>query len=192
MFYLREKVDWITNQHKNTNHFYDGELPYSFHLKMVVNVFEDFKHLLPENLYIETDDRAPDRDVTQHVIRLACWGHDLIEDTRVSYNDVKNRLDDSGYSYIADIIYAVSNEKGKNRKERANEKYYEGIRSTPGAVFVKLCDRIANVQYSKMMKSRMFEVYGKEQFEFQRMLGRYTDNRGLEPMFVHLDKLLFN
>ena len=105
---------------------------------------------------------------------------------------MKNRLDNAGYSYIVDIIYAVTNEKGKNRNERANEKYYEGIRSTPGAVFVKLCDRIANVQYSKMMKSRMFEVYGKEQFEFQRMLGRYTDNRGLEPMFVHLDKLLFN
>jgi (p)ppGpp synthase/HD superfamily hydrolase len=188
-----ENTDWIINQHKNTNHFYDGELPYSFHLKMVVNVFDDFKHLLPENLYIETDDRAPDWDVTQHVIRLACWGHDLIEDTRVSYNDVKNQLDGySGYSYIADIIYAVTNEKGKNRKERANEKYYEGIRSTSGAVFVKLCDRIANVQYSKMMKSRMFEVYGKEQFEFQRMLGRYTDNQGLEPMFAHLDDLLFH
>jgi (p)ppGpp synthase/HD superfamily hydrolase len=157
-----------------------------------VNVFEDFKHLLPENLYIETNDRAPDRDVTQHVIQLACWGHDLIEDTRVSYNDVKNRLDDNGHSYIANIIYAVTNEKGKNRKERANEKYYEGIRLTPGAVFVKLCDRIANVQYSKMMKSRMFEVYGNEQFEFQRMLGRYTDNQRLEPMFAHLDDLLFN
>jgi (p)ppGpp synthase/HD superfamily hydrolase len=187
-----DKINWITNQHKNTNHFYDGELPYSFHLKMVVNVFEDFKHLLPENLYVETDVRTPDEDVTQRVIGLACWGHDLIEDTRVSYNDVKNRLDDAGYSYIADIIYAVTNEKGKNRKERANEKYYEGIRSTPGAVFVKLCDRIANVKYSKLMKSRMFEVYGKEQFEFQRMLGRYTDNQGLEPMFAHLDNLLFH
>ena len=74
MFYLREKVDWIIQQHKDTNHFYDGELPYSFHLKMVVNVFEDFKHLLPENLYIETDDRAPDMDVTQHVIRFSVLG----------------------------------------------------------------------------------------------------------------------
>jgi (p)ppGpp synthase/HD superfamily hydrolase len=167
-----DAINWIINQHKNTNHFYDGELPYSFHLKMVVNVFEDFKHLLPENLYIKTDKRASDEDVTQRVIGLACWGHDLIEDTRVSYNDVKNRLDNAGYSYIVDIIYAVTNEKGKNRNERANEKYYEGIRSTPGAVFVKLCDRIANVQYSKMMKSRMFEMYGKEQFKFQKMLGR--------------------
>ena len=187
-----ENTDWIINQHKNTNHFYDGDLPYSFHLKMVVNVFEDFKHLLPEKMYVHTDSRDGDNDVTNEVIYLACWGHDLIEDTRVSYNDVKNRLDNTGYSYIADIIYAVTNEKGKNRKERANEKYYEGIRSTPGAVFVKLCDRIANVKYSKMMKSRMFEVYGNEQFEFQRMLGRYTDNQGLEPMFAHLDDLLFN
>jgi (p)ppGpp synthase/HD superfamily hydrolase len=187
-----DAINWIINQHKNTNHFYDGELPYSFHLKMVVNVFEDFKHLLPENLYIKTDKRASDEDVTQRVVGLACWGHDLIEDTRVSYNDVKNRLDNAGYSYIVDIIYAVTNEKGKNRNERANEKYYEGIRSTPGAVFVKLCDRIANVQYSKMMKSRMFEMYGKEQFKFQKMLGRYTDNQELEPMFAHLDKLLFN
>jgi (p)ppGpp synthase/HD superfamily hydrolase len=187
-----DAINWIINQHKNTNHFYDGELPYSFHLKMVVNVFEDFKHLLPENLYIKTDKRASDEDMTQRVIGLACWGHDLIEDTRVSYNDVKNRLDNAGYSYIVDIIYAVTNEKGKNRNERANEKYYEGIRSTPGAVFVKLCDRIANVQYSKMMKSRMFEMYGKEQFKFQKMLGRYTDNQELEPMFAHLDKLLFN
>jgi (p)ppGpp synthase/HD superfamily hydrolase len=126
------------------------------------------------------------------VIYLACWGHDLIEDTRVSYNDVSHRLDHAGYFDVADIIYAVTNEKGKNRKERANEKYYEGIRSTPGAVFVKLCDRIANVQYSKMTKSRMFEMYGKEQHEFQRLSGRYTDNQSLEPMFAYLDNLLFH
>jgi hypothetical protein len=56
---------------------------------------------------------------------------------------VKNHLDEGA----ADIIYAVTNDKGKNRKERAGVKYYEGIRKTPGAVFVKLCDRIANVQY---------------------------------------------
>ncbi len=66
----------------------------------------------------------------------------------------------------ADIIYALTNEKGRNRAERGNDKYYEGIRNTPGAIFVKLCDRIANVQYSKMTKSRMFEMYKKENPEF--------------------------
>jgi (p)ppGpp synthase/HD superfamily hydrolase len=92
----------------------------------------------------------------------------------------------------ADIIYAVTNEKGKNRSERANDKYYEGIRNTPGAVFVKLCDRIANVQYSKMTKSRMFEMYKKENMNFETMLGRFTDNKDLEPMFQYLYNLFEN
>jgi hypothetical protein len=96
----------------------------------------------------------------------------------------------------ADIIYAVSNEKGKNRKERANDKYYEGIRNTPGAVFVKLCDRIANVQYSKMTGSRMFEMYKKENTEFIKELGLIGD--GVEypgheyyKMYKYLDNLLY-
>ena len=63
-------------------------------------------------------------------------------------------------------IYAVSNEKGKNRKERANDKYYEGIRNTEGASFVKICDRIANVQYSKLTKSKMFDTYYRENEHF--------------------------
>jgi (p)ppGpp synthase/HD superfamily hydrolase len=102
---------------------------------------------------------------------LAAWGHDLIEDTRTSYNDVREVL---GHT-PAEIIYAVSNEKGKTRKERANDKYYQGIRSTPGAVFVKLCDRIANVQYSKMSGSRMFEMYKKENSNFIQQLGWFGD-----------------
>ena len=46
---------------------------------------------------------------------LATWGHDLIEDTRVSYNDVMNHLGQEA----SDIVFAVTNDKGKNRQERA-------------------------------------------------------------------------
>jgi (p)ppGpp synthase/HD superfamily hydrolase len=184
--------EWCIEQHRNTNHFYDTYLPYEFHLRMVVQVCNDFKHLLPNMLLTREESVYHNRfetiDETKHSVELACWGHDLIEDTRVSYNDVKNKL---GHN-AAEIIYAVSNEKGKNRKERANIKYYQGIRETPGAVFVKLCDRIANVQYSKMTKSRMFEMYQKENQEFEKMLGRYTDNKELEPMFEYLTNLFVN
>lgn len=173
------KLQWCVDQHEKTNHFYDEYLPYSFHLKMVANVAIDFEHLIPNR----KDENSP-ADFKTHIIRAA-YGHDLIEDTRVSYNDVKEVLGKE----VADIVYAVTNEKGKNRKERANDKYYEGIRNTPGAVFVKLCDRIANVQYSKMTKSRMFEMYKKENAEFERLLGRYTDNKNLESMFEYLNNL---
>jgi (p)ppGpp synthase/HD superfamily hydrolase len=143
---------------------------------MVANVAEDFKHLLDDKVdyYTGKVETYKGGDITvslQEACLIAAWGHDLIEDTRVSYNDVKSNLGQEA----ADIIYAVTNEKGKDRKERANEKYYEGIRNTPGAVFVKLCDRIANVQYSKMTKSRMFEMYKKENAEFTKALGLKGD-----------------
>ena len=184
-----EKIDWVLDQHRSTNHFYDKYLPYEFHLRMVVQAFKDFQKLLPEGLLTREEkvyhNSFESIDETAHAIELACWGHDLIEDTRVSYNDVKEKLGENA----ADIIYALTNEKGKNRKERGNSKYYEGIRNTPGAVFVKLCDRIANTQYSKMTGSRMFEMYKKEHQDFELMMGRHTNNKYLEPMFSYLSKL---
>lgn len=61
---------------------------------------------------------------------------------------------------------------------------------TPGAVFVKLCDRIANVQYSKMTKSRMFEMYKKENENFTSQLGwTGTDDHKYFEMFKYLNNL---
>lgn len=163
-------IQWCIDQHRNTNHFYDKYLPYEFHLRMVVQVAEDFKGLIPNK------SSSDFRSLRENVI-LACWGHDLIEDTRTSYNDVKQSLG----LVPAEIIYALTNEKGKNRKERGNDKYYEGIRNTEGAVFAKLCDRIANVQYSKMTKSRMFEMYKKENDDFLIKMG--YDDTNTHPYF---------
>lgn len=184
-----DKQQWCIDQHTKTNHWYDEYLPYSFHLRMVANAAEDFKHLLDDKVDYFTKKReikyGDDNTVT---LRSACltaaWGHDLIEDTRTSYNDVAQILGVEA----ADIIYAVSNEKGKNRKERANDKYYKGIRDTPGAVFVKLADRIANAQYSKMTKSRMFEMYKKENDGFIKALG-YKESHKLEEMFNYLNDI---
>lgn len=171
----KDKLNWIINQHRNTNHLYD-EIPYEFHLKMVHTIAKRHIGLVP-------DLNDGDESLRESVL-LAAYGHDLIEDTRVSYNDVKTQL---GY-YSAEIIYACSNEKGKTRAERANDKYYEGIRNTPGGVFTKLCDRIANVQYSKMTQSRMFESYRKENEHFIEKLG-YHKTHVLSPMFEELLEL---
>jgi len=166
----REKLDWVFGQHEKTNHYYDQYLPYSFHLRMVIQAFQDWKHLLDEK--------------DHETMELAAAGHDLIEDTRTSYNDVKSVLGEKA----ADIIYACSNEKGKTRKERANDKYYQGIREQEGAVFIKLCDRIANVQYSKMTRSRMFEMYKSENENFFKKIG-YEEQHPLVKMFQYLESL---
>lgn len=176
-----EKITWIIEQHESTNHQYDKYLPYEFHLRMVHQVAKEFIHLVPKINY------GPGSESLDRAILLAAFGHDLIEDTRVSYNDVKEVL---GYE-VAEIIYALTNEKGKNRKERADDRYYEGIRNTEGAVFVKLCDRIANVRYGKITGSRMVQMYQKENPDFIQKLG-YQEGHRYEKMFNYLDNLFLD
>lgn len=141
------KIQWCIEQHARTNHMYDTQegIPYAFHLTMAAEVFDEFKHLLDDEVdyWGRGFDPRRDPETLRDVCAMAVWAHDLIEDTRTSYNDVKMYLGQA----VADVVYALTNEKGKNRAERANDAYYAGIRLTRGAVFVKLCDRIANVRY---------------------------------------------
>jgi (p)ppGpp synthase/HD superfamily hydrolase len=152
--------------HREVNHKYDGQ-PYEVHLKMCSDIGGMFINLIPES-EIER-------------VFAAIWLHDTIEDCRKTYNDIKK---DFG-SIVADIVYACTNEKGKTRKERANDKYYSGINETPYANFVKLCDRLANMTYSINTRSRMAEMYVREMPEFFDRL--YCHN--LSPMFDYMNSL---
>lgn len=117
--------------HTESNHKYDGQ-PYEIHLIMVFTYAANYSYLL---------DSVEDAKLAL----ASAWTHDVIEDARQTYNDVKYICGEE----VAEISYALTNEKGKNRKERANSKYYDEIRKTPMAVFVKICDRLANARYSK-------------------------------------------
>lgn len=145
-------------KHRDANHGYD-QYPYEFHLLMVVNAAKQFLYLIPEE--------------AQQNVLAGCWVHDVIEDARETYNDVKKAFNED----IAELAYALTNNKGKTRSERAGERYYNGIRNTPYATFIKLCDRIANVTHSKNTRSRMLAVYRKENPEFVAKLydEKYAD-----------------
>lgn len=149
---ITEEAKWYAIRcHDTVNHLYDGH-SYSVHLYDVVSAANKFIHLVPES------DRG-------NVI-AACWCHDVIEDCRETYNDVKAATNET----VADLVYALTNEKGKTRKERAGVKYYAGIRAVPHAAFVKICDRIANKQYSKGTGSKMYNVYKQEDDHFIKSL----------------------
>ena len=70
----------------------------------------------------------------------------------------------------AEIVYALTNDKGRSRSERAGEHYYAGIRETPYAPFVKLCDRLANMTYcfngTNDANNHMHKVYASEWSHF--------------------------
>ena len=164
---LEKTIEYATHSHKKANHFYDDK-PYDFHLNMVYETAKKFHYLLVkeeiENVY------------------CGCWVHDIIEDARETYSDV---LENTNVT-IAELAYALTNEKGKTRSERANDAYYLGICKTPNARFIKLCDRIANVSYSKEKGSAMLDKYRKENPNFIKKL--YDPK--LQDMVHYLEELL--
>ncbi len=139
--------------HNEVNQKYDGK-SYFVHLSSVAHYVEVYGHNVCKN----------ENDILPLI--FGAYFHDSIEDARLTYNDVKaiaSKYMASEQAYIAsEIVYALTNEKGRNRSERANDKYYYGIRETPFAPFVKMCDRFANMSYSSMKNSRMIDVYKKE------------------------------
>ena len=149
--------------HQSVNQIYGDDLPYGFHLDMVVEGVICYGHLVC----------ACEEDVVP--LFFGAYYHDSIEDARQTYNDVlrtaKKWMTEEQALMAAEIVYALTNDKGRTRGERAGEKYYNGIRATPYAPFVKLCDRLANVTYtcsidSGRKGSRMREVYKGEMGKF--------------------------
>ena len=137
---LRDIRESAHRLHDSVNQHYDGVHPYGYHLDMVADAVFEHGHLVC----------AAEADILPLV--FGAYYHDSIEDARLTYHDVRTcaaRLMDDGQAYMAaEIVYALTNEKGRTRAERAGERYYQGIRQTPYAPFVKLADRLANITYS--------------------------------------------
>lgn len=159
--------------HQSVNETYGDELPYGFHLDMVVEGICCYGHLVC----------ACEEDVLP--MFFGGFYHDSIEDARLTYNDVmrvaRQWMTEEQALMATEIVYALTNDKGRTRAERAGEKYYKGIRETPYAPFVKLCDRLANVTYSCSIDSgkngnRMREVYKHEMGEFLPNLNAHSDD----------------
>lgn len=162
---------YALSSHFDTNQYY-GEndcFLYSFHLAKVVRVGRRFRYLIPDDAWKNVEG--------------GLWSHDIIEDARKTFNNVKNMVG----QIVADLSFALANSTGKTRDERADDVYYEKIRRTRYATFIKLCDRIANIEYSLSTGSSMGDKYKKEFDKFAAQLfvpGEY------EEIWSHLDKLL--
>lgn len=180
-------MTYATKAHADTNHLYDDELPYSFHLRAVQREAERFIHILYEDIehnpVIWATSTARKQQIYSDII-CSCWGHDLIEDARQSYNDVANI---AGYT-VAEICRALTcYTGGKTREERMPDWIYTLIRDTENADFVKLCDRLANVRYGIYMGSNMPSKYKKENPKFiEKVTNRHEL---LKPMIDELESL---
>jgi len=158
--------------HESVNQQYDKKHPYGFHLDMVADSVFKYGHLICQN----------EHDVLP--LFFGAFYHDSIEDARMSYNDVTKAarlfMDDDQAYMAAEMVYALTNEKGRTRAERAGERYYQGIRETPYAPFLKLADRLANTTYSFTHSNKenvhMKDVYRREMPHFLEAINAHSDD----------------
>lgn len=163
--------DWCIRQHDvECNQKYAKVLPYSMHLHYVEQQARRFNYLIPgDKLFL---------------VKAACYGHDLIEDARVTYNDIKQIRNEE----LAEIIFLCTEMRGRNREERKNEEFYTQLVKNELAVFVKLCDIIANIKYSILENSSMYDKYKAEWPKVKRYLGDHLIT--YKDMVIYINKLL--
>ena len=135
--------------HESTNHKYDDG-PYSVHLTLALMFGQKYIEHIKGESFTE--------DYHKRVVLNAIACHDLIEDCRITYNDICHGVGKAE----AELVYAVTDQKGKNRQERHNAMYYSEMKKVHCATYVKLCDWLANIYYSRQTKSRMLDCYREE------------------------------
>lgn len=137
--------------------------PYMYHVKKVAKLAEELGY--------------------DESIIISCILHDTMEDGRLSYNDIKKSFGKE----VAEIVYLVTDEKGRNRKEK-HQKTYPLIATNWKAVVVKICDRIANMEHSYYNNDNLFLMYYNESKEFKDIL--YTKDNETYRVWEKLDDLL--
>ena len=186
---IEEVRDRAHMLHESVNPHYDKKHPSGSHLDMVADSVFKYGHLVCQ----QEADILP--------LFFAAYYHDSIEDARMTYNDVTKaaRLfmnDDQAYM-AAEMVYALTNDKGRTRAERAGERYYQGIRETPYAPFLKLADRLANITYSFTHSNdsnhHMKDVYKEELPHFLEAINAHNDDPHFalpQEMIDHINELL--
>jgi len=119
--------------------------PYAYHVKRVAEIAE----------ILGFDEE----------IVIGCILHDVLEDTHLSFNDIKKAFGKN----IAEIVFCVTDELGRNRTEK-HAKTYPKIRGNWKATAVKICDRIANTIQSKEYNKDKFLMYKNEYAEFRNAI----------------------
>ena len=196
--------NFCDNRHNiYVNQFYDEGITYSFHTNVVLLQGEKFLHLITDN-------------INKFIVKCGLKGHDLIEDARLSYNDIKESLKkilikngilefyhkdevEKICVDIAEIVFQCSDFRGMSREERKPIQYYNELSQNKLAIFVKISDIIGNVKYGLLTNSSKLENYKKEWHTKVRKILHtgtqkhifFTDNGSIyQEMFEYLDKIL--
>lgn len=116
----------------------------------------------------------------------AAYLHDVAEDTATTIEEVQDEFGPE----TAVLVWAVTSEPGKNRKERHTATYPKIARVGTKAIALKLCDRIVNVEECLATEDAKLQMYRKEHVDFRAALYQEDSDPRVLALWARLDELL--
>lgn len=173
---IKKAMLFAISNHQRVNQTYQ-KLPYYIHPMNVIIFVMMFKK------YLSEDDLV--------IAICVAWCHDIIEDTGLTYNDIKKELG----SRVAQLVCNVTtNIHGINRIERANDDYYKRVSSDDLSIFVKLADRLSNTHFSfNYGNISMYNKYTSELPHFKKKIynGKFDEMwemlKNIETVKIDID-----
>lgn len=148
---VKETLALAAKYHKDSKPY--GIFPYTHHLESVRALAAVFNY--------------------NHLIQKACLLHDTIEDTDATQASL---LADGVDPQVIEMVWAVTDGTEGNRAAK-KAVMYEKLKSSPcaeGALVVKTCDRIINVQFSLAHNRQYLSMYKKEHDDFVHHLSQVS------------------
>ena len=174
---LRLFSEFCRDAHDAANCTYDGKNYYT-HVSMVEEGIDTY-----ETVFLNYND--------YHFARKGASGHDLIEDAKLTFNDIKKESS----RRVAQVILAVTDVHEENRLLRHLSTMNKTVKDYI-AIIVKMADMRANGLYSKTHGSSMYKKYVAE-YEYRRPIFKMAlkwyrddlDAQTLNYFWKELDKI---
>lgn len=169
--------DFARKAHDDANCTYDGKNYYT-HVSMVEEGIDVY-----ETIFLNYDD--------YYIARKGGSGHDLIEDAKLTFNDIKK----ASNKRVAQVILAVTDVHEENRLLRHLFTMGKTVKDYV-AIVVKMADMRANGRYSKDNGSSMYKKYLAE-YEYRRPIFKMSlkwykddlDAETLKTFWAELDEI---
>ena len=166
----KEALSFAADLHDKAQCSYGGR-EYAVHLIAVHEVARNFDYLL------DPEDRED--------VFVATALHDLLEDTELEESELVKLFGKK----IFGIVMLVTDKPGDSRKER-HQNTYPSLATSVLASYVKICDRIANVEDAlATLNVPKITMYRKEHPYFKETISTNT-HLIYQDMWSHLDWLM--
>lgn len=117
---------------------------------------------------------------------IAAWLHDAVEDTDLTIEEVTAQFG----TEVAVLVASVTTPASIGNRKARLKRLIELLTEEPGAMPLKLADRLANVQFSWTSQSSKLFMYYREYPAFRRGLRHLNDDVRVMLMWDKLDEML--